>query len=220
MNNLHIVLGVLDYIKSLHSKALKLEELKKQLDNPDIVLALNLLVSGQIRQPVVRFNSLQSVSVLQELSQLTTNGSKGIPMDTLKLAVYLSKPLSLGITSFAVYSLLDDTDNLIDTHSLLQAEAATVCLICAESVDAIATLCEHCMDSLTSFEDFRSEDRFTTQLSYKNFARPVTLTEDSTYSVVLNNYKVDIRGVQLTFQRIKSFQAQLPFVEYQKILVA
>ena len=219
MINIQQTLGVLNTVASLSSKTLKLGHLELFIDTEGLVLALNLMVSGVIKDPIIRFNMKPSVDTMKEIREFQAKGAIGIPMDTLRLLHYMHNPLRMGLGRHEVYKLLEDRDLLQDVYSILGGSDEFSCIVCSETLEEDTKLCNHCLDTLKQFEEFRSVDSFTTTLGYINFPRMVTLTDSTSHKVVLNNYSLEIRGKDLVFTRVKSFQAQLPIREYHKALI-
>lgn len=199
------------------SPTLKVEIVGEYVEDLGMIFLLNLMASGIIRRPSVVHNTYPVKDPLGDIIKfINTNRVTGIPHDVQRVLGYLSHPRKVGLTTNKLYQILIDLDIVESVHEHLGTLDVPGCVLCGDAKVMVTGLCEHCEDVMEEFTEFRSEDHFHVLLNHDNFPRPLAWGKDDRISVSYEHYDMVICCQEVLFTRTKSFQAPLPFKEYQK----
>ncbi len=211
------VLEVLDNVAAESTKAVKLMLLEDAIDDISLVMSLRLMSLGVFTKPKIVFNTFTSDNDFNDIVKyFHTKDVKGIPQNTLRLLAYISDTNSLGLTRGDIVDILDTTIPIDVYKHLGMPNTEDSCNMCETSEEITDGICSFCEDSLMQLTLFRSDNSFSAILTPENYGRSQLLNEHSNFGIVIGNYKAQVVGSHIMFNRVcRIYDAQLPFIEYQ-----
>jgi hypothetical protein len=210
-------------VREENTKTLKLKLLSDAIrEHEDVSFILNLMANKMMRSIKPRYNTINSVGLMGDIIE-AFNGvdTNTLPYVSQKIIAVINEPKLIGLTfndiNYIIYANKKEMN--VYPYFTTAVHSKPRCKICGDSLDKSKDLCNHCLNIIQDFIDYRSEDTFTTQLQYENYDR-VNLLKQGYSEFVVGHYDIEYDNGRLTFTRNSSiYDAKLPIKEFQRKLI-